>query len=385
MKRSIVVSLTVGQLLCAAGIDSAFKEASYDGNLRLGFQYQDQEKSHNTLAIGGKLGMQTAPVAGIHAGVAFYTTDGIVSDRHIGIERKNFGVPFYDNENHNYTLLGEAYLQANYQKSVLTIGRQVLDTPFADSDDIGMIPNLFEAYTLTSHALRDTTLVLSHITKWAGVDAPEHDNFTKLNSGSGVQTLGAIYEGIPQTTFSAWYYHANDMADLLYLETGYEGEYSAGDYSFGIQYALEDYSGSEKAAVYGATGMLSLKESGISFTLSYNQTDSTGAVAADNFFGGGPFYAASEHLTIAEAGIDGKGVMGGISLDGAAYGAEGVTLGLTHLYLKGDDAKATETDLLLNWSPAEKVSLDFIYSDVDNRLDDSESFKNLRFFANYYF
>jgi hypothetical protein len=385
MIRSILITSAAAGVLYAGGIESAFKEASHTGYLRLGYQHQNQEKSYNTLAVGGKLGMLTAPVAGVRAGVVFYTTDSMINDKHMGIERQNFGVPFYDNENHNYTLLGEVYLQAEYHDSTLTIGRQVVDTPFVNSDDIGMVPNLYEAYMLSNHSLKDTTLILSHVTKWAGVDAPQHDTFTKVNQDTGLQMLGMIYEGIERTSLSAWYYHAEDLADILYLEGGYEGDFQAVNYSLGIQYALEDFTGSEKAAVYGMTGEVSLPQNGITLSLSYNRTDSTGAVAADNFFGGGPFYAASEHLTIAEAGINGKGVMGGISIDGSQYGAEGITLSLTHLYLKGDDAKADETDFLVSWSPSDKMTIDLIYSDADNHLDSTESFQNLRFFANYHF
>ncbi len=49
----------------------------------------------------------------------------------------------------------------------MTVGRQVIDTPFADSDDIGMMPNRFEAYTLRNSDLENTTLTVTHIVKMA--------------------------------------------------------------------------------------------------------------------------------------------------------------------------------------------------------------------------
>ena len=48
-----------------------------------------------------------------------------------------------------YTDVTELYI--NYKNSGLNIrvGRQIINTPLADSDDIRMVPNTFEAYIAT--------------------------------------------------------------------------------------------------------------------------------------------------------------------------------------------------------------------------------------------
>jgi hypothetical protein len=379
-KLSIAVAFMAGcTLSAAADIDAAFAGAKTEGYLRLGVESHDQQHRATDVALGGKLGFETAPSAGISAGVAFYTSQGLG-------KRDNLDIPFYDNDNHNYSILGETYIKAMFHHTTLTLGRQRLDTPFADSDDIGMVPNLFEAYTLTSTDIADTTFMVSHIVKWSGVDAPQRGQFTPLDPGHGIQALGAIYEGIDHTNLTAWYYHAENLADLLYLETEYTGAYKVGSYSFGVQYALQDFSGSDKASVWGMRGEFAWDTYGVTLNAAYNKTDSTGNVGADNFFGGGPFFTSSEHLTPAEAGVNGKAVMGGLSFDAAVAGMRGVTLSVSKLYVEGDKGtKADELDTILSYATGKNLSCNLIYSDMNDKKDSGASFTNLRFFANYRF
>ena len=380
MKRSIAaVMLLTGSALTANLLDDVFANGKTEGYLRLGAQWHKHEKYTSDIALGGRLGFETAPVEGISAGVAFYTAPGFG-------HRDNLGVPFFGNDNQNYSILGEAYFKGVWKETSVTLGRQVIDTPFADSDDIGMVPNLFEAYTLTTTALPDTTLMVSHITKWSGVDAPVVERFTSINPGHGLQTLGAIYEGFTDTTLSAWYYHADNMVDVLYLEGSYSGSYALGGYVVGAQYAGQDFSGNARADIIGLSGEIGFDRYGITLSAAWNRTDSIAEAAADNLFGGGPFYAGSEHLTLAEAGANGKALMGGISFDGGVVGMNGLTLSLNKLHLKGDGGiDADEVDTTLHYEAAPNLTFDLIYSDATDHPNRDNSFKNTRFFANYRF
>ncbi len=381
MRRATTFSLlllTATTYLYGWELNRAKKGVKSGGYIRLGLQQHDRDHSDTDLALGGKLKYAYIPFERLKIAAAFYMSQPL-------IEKKNVGIPFYGSDNRSITLLGEAFIKGGMQATTVKIGRQMLDTPFLDSDDNGMIPNLFEAGTVVSHRLPYTMLLLSHVTKWAGVDAPQPQRFTRINGNRGLQIAGAIYDGVHDTMLQGWYYHAADMDSIYYFAADHNGKYAWGRYELGVQYAFQDFKNKTDAAVGGISVEFSHARSGVSLSAAYNRTDSKGAVAADNFFGGGPFYAAAEHLTIAEAGIDGRGMLGGISLDGAAYGVEGLSVLLTHLRLKGDDAKANETDVVASWSPKENVAFDLIYSDVNNRLDNEESFENLRFFANYHF
>ncbi len=284
-----------------------------------------------------------------------------------------------------YSLLGELYLQGKYKNTTVKLGRQILDTPFADSDDIGMVPNLFEAYTFTSSDFSDTLLFFSHIVKMAGVDAVEPGHFSRLNGSRALQTLGIVYEGLYETTLEGWFYHMAHSVDVGYFAVNRTQKYSRGDYSVGVQYAIQDYRSGEKAAIGGITGEISDKKSGLILSASYNKTDSDGAVAADNFFGGGPFYTSCEHLTIAEAGTDGRALRLGIAYDAAGLGFDHMVISVSKLHLDGEDADADEIDFALHYDFKEKLTFDLIYSDATDHVNSDNSFQNFRFFANYSF
>ncbi len=104
MKRSfyglcmLVSGLTAGESAHGSLIGKT------EANLRLGYEWHEQQQRKSDAAVGGSLKIETQAWHGIASGVGFYTVQGI--DHH-----DNLFIPFYDNDNHSYSLLGEAYLQ----------------------------------------------------------------------------------------------------------------------------------------------------------------------------------------------------------------------------------------------------------------------------------
>lgn len=378
MSRLVLLPLFCGSLY-ANTLDATFKDGKTEGYMRVGLQHHDQQDSGTNLAIGGQLKYETGKFYGLNLGVAFYSVNGLH-------KKENLDVPFYTAQNRGYTLLGESYVEGTFQNTTLKLGRQTLDTPFLDSDDIGMIPNLFEAYTLINSDIPDTTIMISHVTKMAGIDAIVPDHFTKLNPGSGIQMISAIYEGIENSSMQAWFYHINNEADLLYLEAGYEDRYDQGTFSLGAQYSIQDYEDGKKADTIGLLAEVSHDKTGLALNLGYNKTDSKGLKPADNFFGGGPFMTSSEHLTIADAGANSKAFSTGVSFDAAVLGVKGFSLLLSKLNARGDEGvKMREIDFVASYAMDDNFTLDAIYSDMVDKKDKAASFKNMRVFANYRF
>lgn len=379
MKRSVWLGVALAVGLHAGMVEDAFAKGKREGYIRLGYEMHDQSRHQADTAMGGMLKFKTAPLYGMHAGVAFYTVQGLDHN-------DNLFIPFYDNDNQNYSLLGEFYLSVSYQNSTLTIGRQRIDTPFIDSDDIGMAPNIFEAYTVTNRDFQDTTLMATHIVKMTGIDAPDPGSFTSVNPGNGVEAIGAVYEGVADTTLSAWYYHAENIEDIGYLEATHEGNTQWGSYRVGMQYVRQDFNGKPKADIWGAVAETTLQRLGVTLCLAYNGVDSTAGATADNFLGGGPFFTSDEHMTLAEAGVNGRALMGSISYDAGDIGMDGLTLTVSTLHLSGDDGVDTdEVDWIASYQAGEDLSFDLIYSDTDDELHSENSFENLRAFANYRF
>lgn len=342
-----------------------------NGYVRIG--YQQDDNSNTDLALGGKLHIETNVWYGLSVGASFYTSNKLR-------QNDGAGVPFFDANNHSYSILGEAYIEGNWGNSRLKIGRQEIDTPFADTDDIGMIPNTFEAVVLTNQDIEDTTIFLAQLQKWSGVDSDKPNIFTKLNDNNGVQVLGITYEGIKNTTFSGWFYHIQNNVNVAYLDASYEGENNTLTYSLTTQYSLQDYKDNTRSTIYGIGGTLGLKNSGFTASIAYNNVNGK---AADNFFGGGSYVTNAEHHTLSEAGRDGDDILYGLAWDASSAGLDGLVLSANiDRHTNGSKDDTNEYDLLASYKYNGNLNFTAIYSDIDDTID---SFKNIRVFMNYTF
>ncbi|MBU1667674.1 OprD family porin [bacterium] len=334
----------------AGSIADTFEKAKVTGQVRTGAVQTEDElgDTSNTLALGGHLGIKTNPLAGVSAGATFYTTNALFGQDEEAM--------FLSSDAKSYSIVGEVYIQADVGNTNIKVGRQIIDTPYADSDDIGMVPNTFEGLRLINQDIPDTTIVLASLDKWSGVDSEQAEKFNNLQtSGDAVLTAGAIYEGLENTTLQAWHYKL-DNANFNYVEAGYETE----QFSVALQYTDQDNSN----RAYGVTAGVSLGD--LALTTAYNRVN--GEVS--NGFGGGPFFTSSEDHTIAEA-VDQEALLIGVE-----YVVKDLTLGLTHVaFDKGED----ETDYLLSYAFNDVITLDIIHSDMyaDGQMS--------RVFANYNF
>ncbi len=345
-----ILLLSATPLLAQSPLEEAMAGITHQGELRFGAIGTEDAlgTTATTLSLGGRLSLETKPLNGVSLVGTFFTTTPLFGEDEEGL--------FLDSTNRGYAIVGESYLKALWSATTLKVGRQLIDTPFADSDDIAMIPNTFEALSVVSKELPDTTLSLALLTQMAGVDAPIAQRFSKLQpSADPVVVAGVEYEGIAHTNLALWYYGI-DAGDILYAE----GSYEMAGVTVGVQYADQDHDNT----AYGA-----LVEAEISdFTLGVAYNKAEGIVS--NGFGGGAFFTSSEDHTIA-AVRDQEALR-----YRAAYALGSFEVGVAHLALdKGED----ETDYLLHYAVNKNHTLDIIYSEM---YDDGNM---VRFFANYSF
>ena len=305
------------------------------------------EKS-TTVALGGSLGAETKAINGVSVGTTFYTTNALFG--------KNDEAMFLSSTNRGYSIVGEAFLKAKLGKTTLKAGRQIVDTPYADSDDVGMVPNTFEGYTLVNQNIADTTIILASLDKWSGVDTEQPERFNEMQ-GSGDEVLagGVIYEGVENTTLQAWQYKLENR-NLTYLQAGYETE----QFNVAGQYSDQDNSNT----IFGVSAGINIGD--LALSTAYNRVD--GEVI--NGFGGGPFFTSSEDHTVAEVTDQEAWLLG------AEYSYGQFTGGITHVnFDKGEN----ETDYILSYAMNDNFAVDVIYSDMYN------DGKMTRVFANYNF
>lgn len=349
-----------------------------EGYIRSGYQSDGEDATD--LALGGKLHIETAEWSGISLGGSFYTTNTIGSS-------DGAGVPFFDANNDSYSILGEAYLKGVWGNSILKIGRQEIDTPFLDTDDIGMVPNTYEAALFVNKDFSNTTIIIAHIERMAGVDAePDPAKFDDIRNNDYIQLLGVEYEVTENMALSGWYYNLKnpEVDGLIYADMMYSGDAGVLGYEFGLQYAHRDLRNAQHtdANIFGAIVDLGIAHAGLNFGAAYNKTEDN---YATNGFGGGPFYTSAEHLTLREANEDGDAYLLSASWDASIAGLEGLTLGAAHLTLTDkNDIESTELDLTASYAFNDVLGVDVIYSDVEDEIN-GDTFENTRVFVNYLF
>ena len=372
-KRIAVALLIIGMPLYAESLWHALSNMQTDGMVRLGYQSHKTENDTNTeFALGVKLHSETASYYGVQAGATLFTSHGNGKE---GFE----DIAFFDENNEDYAILGEAYLKGTFSDTTLVLGRQSFDTPFADSDDIGMVPNTFEALTLLNTSFKDTTIFLSQVQKWSGVDSELPGTFSDINDNDGMQIVGITYEGVSKMILTGWFYHLKDTVKISYLEANYEDETDRFTYGAALQYSFQDYENTESSTIYGVAASFGVKKAGITTTIAYNKVNGS---AADNFFGGGPFFTNAEHNTLREEGPDGETLLYTISWDVSTIGAEGLHFIANIDAHTGEQNHAREYDMGMRYDYRDRVNFSAIYSDVENG---DLSFQNLRMFVNYHF
>lgn len=257
--KKVTLSLVAASIVASTGsfaasdLASAFKEGKASGQIRAFYINRDYAKTstaqdRDAFAIGGKLGYETAALYGVSAGAMFYTTNGLgmKNQDNTKVDPTLFGT---GTDRPDVTYLGQAYLQGNFGKTTVKIGRQELNTPLAGMDDARMLPNLFEAAVVINKDLPDTTLIGAVVTRMAtGTFANGYSaNNLALQSGYGlggktgefrtmskvalgvdnvdnrpVYAAAVINNSIKGLTLQVWDYYAVDILNAVYAQADYK-------------------------------------------------------------------------------------------------------------------------------------------------------------------
>lgn len=326
---------------------------------RLGYisNTSEGQSQQEALALGGQFRLQTPVKYGFGVGVGFYSTNAL------------FGV----NENHGflgaqgkaYSIAGESWLAFEAGQTRLKVGRQAVDTPFADTDDIAMMPNTFEGVSVTNNTIQKVALTLLHLRKWASRDNDAPELFTDMNDDKGVSALGINYSPTESMSLQAWHYQASNLSAMTYLEVGGGNEFLY----LALQYTRqtdEAAGGSdENNDAWGVLAEHSIND----FTVSTAYNRVSGEVS--NGFGGGPYFTSTEDHAI-DGIVDEKAILLGLEYTGFVP----LTLALV-----GTDFEQSEdeVDAIISYSFNNGISTDIIYSDM------SDDGKMTKVFVNYDF
>ena len=316
VKLSLLTTLIAG-ILYAEEVQTGniFADGNVSGQIRAVYaDYDQKEEATNKdrfgTAIGGFLKFETASLEGLNAAVAFTTSQDVGFAT--GDKETNENNNELSSSAGNYTQLSQAYINYAYDTFNFRAGRQTIDTPLADSDDIRMIANTFEA-TIATYTFSDFTFTAGNLQQWQGFDAGLDDAW--VNTGEDGTWFGGITYG-GAVNVNAWAYNITKLVNASYID----GEFSyelTDEVSFlaALQYLHEselENSGVE-AQIYGAKAELSLY--GIGFNLAYNKAEKKEGKESFSGFGGGALFTSMDMMILDEIASDreASATLGGVS------------------------------------------------------------------------
>lgn len=285
-----LLALAYTNAFAAENIADAFKEAQVSGKIRFNYfnwqwndldDYNKGNAANNggkinpdseIAALGGSVAIKTSTFNHFRLQGEYFTSQPISALSHNAIFAKsgadldrgnafntsastyttyaaaNGVVQTPDKELDPINVLGIANIQFEYDKSIVTAGRQYFETPLTGADDTKMIPYTFNGYTAINKDIPDTTLTLGYITDFKLRNETSFggllDNDSYTNKGlrtSGLTTggtaafnnlkkvapdyLGVI--GVDNSSFAnlklqLWYYQLDGILSDVIAEANYK-------------------------------------------------------------------------------------------------------------------------------------------------------------------
>jgi imipenem/basic amino acid-specific outer membrane pore len=379
MKKAVVMSLAAVVALSASSIDEAFVAGKASGQIRAAYVNQDNAVNTDTYgtSLGGILKYETADWNGLKLGVGAYISQKL----HFAtgsFDEGKANPDLFAEDTQSYAYVGEAYVGYTLGDLNLKVGRQLIDTPFADTDDIRMHPNTFEAAIATYSGIEGTTLLGGYVTRWAGYDSGDDiSKFKKLggDESNGVAVVAAINESIENLALQAWYYNIDEISDAIYGDATYAIPFNETmGLELSAQYAhfSEEKGSGMDGNVYGIGAAFNVGP--LSVGAAYNKASNDNGKSVSNGFGGGPYMTSMEEWTI-DGMEDAKAYQLSAELDMADAGLEGLTL--TALY--GDfkstpaDQHIKEIDVIAAMELSEAITGDISYAMIDDKNKNADS------------
>ena len=378
MKKLITASALLSSIVlpsanAAESFNEAIKNATTSGQFRLGYISVSPDvagfQTTSAAAVGGYIKIETAKWNRMQFAIAPYFSEKVEALSGDKAQGKLNG-EFFDSNSESYAYLGEAYVNYAFSNGSVRFGRQQLDNPFINTDDIRMHPNTFSAAWLNMSLSDNVTLDVGRVSEWAGFDSGGSQDKFKEAGVDGVTALGLTYKMKEHHTFQGWYYDFNDQYSQYYFDAAYEN----GNFNAGLQYSQynEVKTSGIEGSVWGAIASYALGDFTLAASIneSSNETDKSQNLG----LGGGNFFAAMDEMTIGGLTDASAQVF---SVEYAASDKFSAILASGNFE---DKNKATtdisETDLILSYSFNEQFGFEFIHSVVDNKAAPADAGSN---------
>lgn len=185
--------------------------------------------------------------------------------------------------------LSELYVNKNIlDKTILTLGRQSLDTPFIFTERWNIAVNTFDAAAFVNTDISDTTFIGIYIDRGNGKSGSDVVNPAITDSGrlkdpfkkfydNGAFTAGVINTSLNGTQLQGWYYNIDNTAKAYWLQA--DVEYKR--FTFGAQAVelnFDDTIDTAQTSKAYATKIGYIGIENITLGVAFSQTDKDGSL-----------------------------------------------------------------------------------------------------------
>lgn len=383
--KSLIIGLSLVTSIQLALFGAVIPEdmGTVSGFMRLGVINQNNEASTDTYAtaFGGILKYETPQWNGMKLGVAGY-----------GSQKLHFATGSFDDGKANqdflsedgssFAYVGEAYADYSANDFNVRIGRQLIDTPMVNTDDIRMFPDSYEAALATYKGVEKTTFTAGYIKRWAGYDSgADISKFKKLAEGShGASMIGFTNESIEKLSIQGWFYSIDKVTDILYADAAYKIVFcDSNSLSLTGQAAKfsenMDFTGSMSNTDGNVYGLGANYEWGVvTLGAAFNDATNKDGKSVNLGLGGGSYYTSMDEWTI--SGMeDAKAYRGSMAINLSDLGANGFTLTSAFGVFKSTpaDIKVDEWDIDAVYAYNGSFSVDVGYAMVNDRNHNANS------------
>ncbi|MBN2815818.1 MAG: hypothetical protein JXQ67_03995 [Campylobacterales bacterium] len=362
-------------------VKKMFQEGKASGQLKAIYAVAPEPNEPYATALGGIAKYELAEYRGFNLGAALYFS---VDVPYMSGEGETHSSEL-SSSRELYANVAEGYVNYRYEDFNLRAGRQLLNTPLADSDDIRMIQNSFEAYTL-GYTYNNIEFLAGYLSSWSGYDAGLDTNWVKTGE-DGVFFGGVSYgQGFE---YDLWYYNITGICNAIYADLGIE--YHVNNRLFvhvmGQYLYEEELQNSNFAAnIYGF--LTEVVVDGLGVNVSVNRSKKIANKQSFSAFGGGSLFTSMDTM-----------ILDNISYDSDVFA---YVLGTTYkykdisfLYAYGDflaqesslgsDIHILEQNMGMGYNVSEAFVIGAIYATQKDFSDDENSWDRVQLMLSYNF
>ena len=319
----------------SASLLYAFRHGKVNGHFRYFFMATENAEGltdYYANAVGGGIKYETAPFKGFQFGVSGFfiynigSSDLAKADEKTG-QKNRYEIGLFDIENPSNTTdidrLEELYVKYNWKQSRITVGKQLLNTPFINLQDGRMRPTETEGAWVEINELKRTKIEAGYIyrisprstVRWYGIGEsigiyPVGVNPDGTKSGyagniesNGIALIGLTRKLGEQLSLSLWNTWVHHVSNTVMLQADYTRKTGNGNKLIAgaqavYQHAIgnggnEDplktyYSPGGKAITFGAR--VGLEHSRWQASFNYNRITGDGRYLMPREWGRDPFF-----------------------------------------------------------------------------------------------